>query len=59
MKSLFHRFPILLAILALATGFGLSSCERKSETEKAADKVGDKIEDAADNVGDAVDDATD
>ncbi len=59
MKATLHRVSSLLFALSLASVFGLSSCERKSETEKAADEVGDKIEDAADEVGDAVDDATD
>ena len=36
----------------------LSGCERKSEPEKAADEIGDKIEDVADEVGDAVEEAT-
>jgi hypothetical protein len=45
-----------LTIGAATAGIALTtSCEQKSESEKAVEKIGDKIKDAADKVEDALD----
>ena len=59
MKTTYPSLTALTLAYAAASVLAFSGCERRSETEKAIDKVGDKVEDAADEVGDAVDDATD
>jgi hypothetical protein len=52
-----NPISLLLALSAL-TVLAFSGCEKKTEGEKAIEKVGDAVEDAVDEVGDAVDDAT-
>lgn len=49
------RIAPLLAALAV---FSLSSCEKKTPAEEAADDMSDAIEDAGDDIGDAIKDAT-
>ncbi|MGY8640539.1 MAG: hypothetical protein ACKVJU_05505 [Verrucomicrobiales bacterium] len=45
-----------LTIVAATAGIVLTtSCEQKSGSEKAVEKIGDKIEDAADKFEDALD----
>ena len=57
-----HYLMILLSGAAL---YALSSCEKKTPEEKAAEdmedaaeEVGDAIKDAGDEMGDAIEDAT-
>ncbi len=52
--NLSARFLAILCGL-FAGGLLLSSCEQQTESEEAAEEIGDAIEDAADEVGDAVD----
>ena len=59
MKQPSRTFASVCLALSATSFLALTGCERKSETERAVDDVGDKVEDAADNVGDAVEDATD
>ena len=49
---------LLLAFAGAATTLSMTGCEKKTETEKAVDKVDDKAKDAADTTKDAADDLT-
>ena len=58
MKTMKLKYSLLL-LLSGAALFALSSCEKKSPSEEAAEELGDSIEDASDEVGDAIKDAAD
>ena len=45
---------LALAAFGIASSFVFSSCDKRSDTEKAADEIGDAIEEVADEVGDAI-----
>lgn len=45
---------LALAAFGIISSFLFSSCEKRSDAEKAADDIGDAIEEVADEIGDAV-----
>lgn len=47
-----------LSLFAAGLSLLLASCEQKSETEEAAEEIGDAVEESVEEVGDAVEDAT-
>lgn len=54
MKKTFLPLTALFAALAF---FSLSSCEKKTPAEEAADDVSDALKDGADEVGDAIEES--
>ncbi len=45
---------LTLAVFGIASSFVFSSCDRRSNVEKAADEIGDAVEEVADEIGDAI-----
>lgn len=45
---------LTLAAFGIASSFVFSSCEKRSDAEKAADDIGDAVEEVADEIGDAI-----
>lgn len=47
------KYHYLTTVALVFAAFAFTSCEQRSDAEKAADEIGDAIEEIGDEIGDA------